>query len=38
MIDVIVNTVLVGLQLAFFIGIGLGWAYVMFGIGHGKTN
>jgi hypothetical protein len=38
MLDVLVNTIVFGLQLAFFIGMGFGWAYIMFGLGHGNTN
>jgi hypothetical protein len=38
MIDVLVNTVVFGIQLALFIGMGFGWAYVMFGLGHENTD
>jgi D-alanyl-lipoteichoic acid acyltransferase DltB (MBOAT superfamily) len=38
MLDVLVNTIVFALQLALFVGMGLGWAYIMFGLGHGNTN
>lgn len=39
MIDFIVDVIVFAIQMSFFIIMGLGWAYVLFGVGyHGKSN
>jgi hypothetical protein len=38
MLDILVNTIVTALQLALFVGMGLGWSYVIFGFGHENTN
>lgn len=38
MIEIVLNTIVIATQIALFIGMGLGWAYVMFGFGNENIN
>lgn len=34
MIDLVINTIFIATQFAMIIGMGLGWAYIIFGFGN----